>query len=33
MEFAKKYNPKDFEGEIYKKWETEGKFKPMESKT
>ena len=33
MEFSKKYNPKDFEKEIYGKWEQEGKFKPRESRT
>ncbi len=30
-EFEKKYNPKEFEKEIYKKWEKEDKFKPKKS--
>ncbi len=30
-EFAKKYNPKEFENEIYKKWEKDWKFKPNNS--
>jgi valyl-tRNA synthetase len=30
-EFEKKYNPKQFETEIYKKWEKDDKFKPKNS--
>ncbi|MDD2487092.1 MAG: valine--tRNA ligase [Candidatus Gracilibacteria bacterium] len=33
MEFSKKYNPSDFEKEIYKKWEDDNKFEPKKSKT
>nr|MDD3719994.1 valine--tRNA ligase [Candidatus Gracilibacteria bacterium] len=32
-EFPKKYSPKDFEGEVYKNWEEQGKFKPTKSRT
>jgi len=32
-EFPKKYNPKDFEENIYKNWEKTWKFKPQDSKT
>ena len=32
-EFPKKYNPASFEEDIYKNWESEGKFKPRESLT
>ena len=28
-----KFNPKDFEGEIYEEWEKNGYFKPSEDKT
>jgi valyl-tRNA synthetase len=33
MEFPKHYSPKDFEDSIYKRWESEGKFQPQESRT
>jgi len=33
MEFSKKYNPANFEKEIYKKWEENNKFQPKDSKT
>jgi valyl-tRNA synthetase len=32
-DFPKKYSPKEFEQNIYKTWESEGKFKPRESRT
>lgn len=32
-EFQKKYSPKDFEEQIYTKWEEEWKFKPTKSRT
>ena len=32
-EFSKKYNPSDFEKEIYKNWEENDKFLPKKSTT
>lgn len=32
-EFSKKYNPQDFEAEIYKSWEEKWTFKPKENET
>ena len=32
-EFPKKYNPKEFEQKLYQNWETNGLFKPRESRT
>jgi len=32
-DFPKKYQPKEFEGSIYKNWEKKGLFQPQESKT